>query len=211
MERAHGYARVSTLDQELGLLSQDKAITLYCQLKELELVNIYTDHGTSGKHPLAQRPRGNAMIKALRKGDHVVIHKLDRAWRNARDCLQTVEIWDAMGINLHIVDMGMDLSTPMGRCFLTISAAFAEMERNVISQRTKEGLAQCVKPLGNRPYGEHPGEPETLRLALWLRRQGYSVRRVARVLDKIPAHKSRSGKPWDPEVLRRIMARASAS
>lgn len=203
---AFGYTRVSTTDQELGLVSQDKAIVRYCEFKGLKLLNIYTDRGTSGKHPLAHRPRGAALLRTLQPKQHVVIHKLDRAWRNARDCLATVERWDKEQVTLHIVDMGMDLSTPLGRCFLTIAAAFAEMERAFISQRTKEGLAQSDKVLGNRPYGTLEGELDTLRYAGWLRAQGYSWARAARALDK-SGYPSRSGKPWDPEVLRRVMAR----
>lgn len=200
---ALGYTRVSTTDQELSLVSQDKAIVAYCEFKGLQLLNLYTDRGTSGAHPLGQRPRGAALLRSLQPGNHVVIHKLDRAWRNARDCLATVEAWDKQQVTLHIVDMGMDLSTPIGRCFLTIAAAFAEMERAFISQRTKEGLAQSTKRLGNTPYGETPAEGAAVQFALWCRRQGYSWSRTARALDR-SGHPARSGRPWHPEALRRI-------
>lgn len=204
--RAFGYTRVSTVDQVNGLQAQDQAIARYCEFKGLELANLYTDHGCSGKHPLGQRPRGAALLRDLRPGDHVVIHKLDRAWRNARDCLATVEAWDAQGVILHIVDMNLDVGSPMGRCFLTIAAAFAEMERRFISQRTKEGLAQSDKIPGPPPFGSTPEEAETLGRARWMRAQGYSYLKICRALDQ-QGRTTRTGKTWDPGTLRRILTR----
>ena len=84
------------------------------------------------------------MFKALRRGDHLVITKIDRAFRSTADCALKVGMLHRMGVRLHIVDfMGdsVDIATAQGRMFLHIVAAFAEYERELISQRTKEGLA----------------------------------------------------------------------
>jgi len=215
----YGYTRVSTIEQVLGLRAQDDAILKYATFKSLEISNIFTDRGTSGAHPLLQRPRGNALEKVLKSGDHVIIHKLDRAWRSARDCLNTVERWEENDISLHIVDQQIDTSTPLGKCFLTISAAFAEMERNVISQRTKEGLAATDRHVGGVPFGQqrdligngklidNPAEQKIIRLISGL----YST---GKMKSHIPAHLTqcgifrRDGTEWTTKSVARVLKRS---
>ncbi len=101
---------------------------------------------------------------------HIVIPKLDRAWRSAVDCLDTLEVWNAKEIQCHLLDLGgntLNLSTPIGRFFLTIAAAFAELERSLVGERTKNALAQKIRGgyrAGTLPYGyrrdfDAPGRP----------------------------------------------------
>jgi DNA invertase Pin-like site-specific DNA recombinase len=213
--RALAYLRVSTEEQILGLQAQNEAIRAYATFKGLDLQGTFTDAGVSGRHPLRQRPQGCAFYSRLRRGDHAVIHKLDRAWRNARDCLATVEQWEADGITLHIVDMSLDLSSPMGKCFLTISAAFAEMERNMISVRTKEGLAATARYLGGVPFGwrrgpqgkleADPGEVATCRLIVGLSSKGHAKKEVPGILQNLNI--TRRGKPWNRKSVAAILRR----
>ena len=75
--------------------------------------------------------------------------KLDRMFRNAGDCLATVEAWDRAGVALHVVDLGgnaIDTTSAAGRFMLVVLAGAAEMERNLIRERTKAALA--VKTVG---------------------------------------------------------------
>jgi DNA invertase Pin-like site-specific DNA recombinase len=89
---------------------------------------------------LAKRPAGAKVAALLESGVcDVVALKLDRLFRNAADALATTEEWHQAGISLHLVDMhgmALDTGSSMGKMFLTMLAAFAEFERNVISERT---------------------------------------------------------------------------
>ena len=71
----------------------------------------------------------------------VVAAKLDRLFRDAADCLNMSRRWDDAEVGLHLIDMGIDTRSAMGRAFLTMAAGFAELERNLIGERTKAGQA----------------------------------------------------------------------
>ena len=199
---AFAYSRVSTREQRLSLTSQEHAIISYCNYKGLELRNIFSDVGVSGGIPLEQRPRGNALLATLHPGSHFVTHKLDRAWRNAADCLNVCKDLQQRGVTIHIVDMGIDLSGAFGQCFLTMAAAFAELERNLISQRTKEGLAATNNPVGQASFGynhdrtPNQNELDTLDMIFSLLDRGLSCREVADLLND-SGSTTRSGKSWD--------------
>ncbi len=97
--KAIGYIRCSTNEQAdsgLGLAAQAERIKAYVVLKGLNLVDLITDAGVSGGKPLATRPGGQKLLSAIRehKANAVLMLKLDRGFRNATDCLSTVERWD---------------------------------------------------------------------------------------------------------------------
>ncbi len=113
MKEAIGYTRCSTHEQAdsgLGLDVQTERIRAYCTLKGLALLDIITDAGVSGGKPLATRDGGQRLLDAIRKrkAGAVVMLKLDRMFRNAGDCLNTVEKWDKTGVALHVVDLGAE-------------------------------------------------------------------------------------------------------
>ena len=132
MMRAIGYIRCSTHEQAdsgLGLDAQAERIRAYAALKGLD-IDIITDAGESGGKPLASRAGGQRLLAAVREGKAkaIVLLKLDRGFRNAVDCLATVEQWERKGIALHIVDLGgnaIDTTTAAGRfrCGGLISAS----------------------------------------------------------------------------------------
>ncbi|UCC31059.1 MAG: recombinase family protein, partial [Phycisphaerales bacterium] len=100
----------------------------------------------SGGKPLGAREGGQRLLAAIRqqKADAVVLLKLDRGFRNATDCLATVERWDKAGVALHIVDLGgnaIDTTSAAGRFMLVVLAGAAEMERNLTRERTRSALA----------------------------------------------------------------------
>ena len=110
MASAMGYVRVSTDEQAasgLGLAAQRDRIAAYGRLRGLQLAGIEEDAGVSGGTPLAARVGGERLVRGLRRraSRHVVMLKLDRGFRNAADCLATVEAWERQRVTLHIIDL----------------------------------------------------------------------------------------------------------
>lgn len=148
MVGAIGYIRVSTEQQAnegASLPAQRDKIEAYCMLQGLELISLIEDQAVSGAVSLAERPGGRQLAEMLKRSGarHVVSLKLDRLFRDAADALQQTRVWDGAGIGLHLIDIGgqsINTSTAMGRMFLTMMAGFAELERNLISERTAFAL-----------------------------------------------------------------------
>ena len=170
--RAVGYVRVSTEDQAqngVSLDDQEARVRSYIHSRGFEEVQIFREEGVSAKIPLGKRPRGAEMIEILRrkvgKGQgaeiqHIVAVRLDRLFRNTVNALEHAQAWDRTGIALHVLDMGgsaLDTSSPMGRMFFTMAAAFGEMERRLIGARVKAGLdrlkAQGKTWVRKTPFG----------------------------------------------------------
>jgi DNA invertase Pin-like site-specific DNA recombinase len=156
--KAIGYIRVSTEDQKLSPEYQRNQIEEFCKKRGWELEEIIEENGTSGKIPMDERPRGAELCQAIndktREIDTVVILKLDRAFRNTEDCLHTIKAWARRGVSLHFVDMAglpVDIIQAMGKFSVTILAAVAELERDMISDRTKKAM------LVKRSHGEKTG------------------------------------------------------
>jgi DNA invertase Pin-like site-specific DNA recombinase len=128
-------------------------------MQQLSVVDVIRDEGVSASRSLRSRPGGERLLTALRgrEAEHVVAFKLDRLFRNALDALQQIEAWDKSGVALHLLDMGgtsLNTGTAMGRMFLTMTAAFAELERNLISERTR--LALETKRSRHEAYSPTP-------------------------------------------------------
>lgn len=164
MMKVIGYCRVSTEEQAqegLSLEAQADRIKAYCEAHGLKLVELLTDEGVSASKPLASRPAGSKLLDSLVGGraQAVVAVKLDRLFRDAVDCLATVKSWNEDGIALHLLDLGgsaFNSVSAFGRFFLTVMAGAAEMERNLISERTKTALAYKRSKgewLGAAPFG----------------------------------------------------------
>ncbi len=157
---AVGYVRVSTQEQTesgLSIQSQIERIQEFCKFKNLNLDKIIRDEGVSASIPLSQRQGGSELLSLTKDSKFVVIAvKLDRLFRDALDCLSVVKEWNKKGVNLQLLDLGVDTTTPQGKAFLTNAAAYAELERNLISERTKEALKQVRAQggvLGSDGYG----------------------------------------------------------
>jgi len=148
MSTAIGYIRVSTdqqAEEGVSLDAQRERLEAYAKMQGLDLVEIIEDAGISGTVPLADRDGGAALITALvdHQAKHVVSLKLDRLFRDAADALNQTRQWDKDKVALHLIDVGgqsINTSSAMGRMFLTMMAGFAELERNLISERTASAL-----------------------------------------------------------------------
>ena len=149
-EKALAYIQVSSqrqADEGVSLDAQKRRILDYAKFKDIPLSeeDIFIEKGVSGGIPLWDRPRGRTLKRKLASGQyqHLISMKIDRLFRVTSDMLNTVDDLNDAGIDLHIVDMGgqaIDTTTAIGRLFLTIIGAMAEMERGLISERTQEGM-----------------------------------------------------------------------
>lgn len=124
----YGYARVSTIHQDLEL-----------QLQQLEKENcdqIFSEKytGTNKKREEFQK-----LINLLQEGDTLVVTKLDCFARSTQDALKIIKDFFNRNIKVHVLNMGIIENTPSGRLIFTIFSAFAEFERDMIVERTQEG------------------------------------------------------------------------
>lgn len=126
-----GYARVSTEDQRLTL--QMDALTKY----GVPVENIHTDQASGTD---TRRPGFIAMMKDLRRGDTLVIWKLDRLGRDLSQLLQTAERLKEKKVRLVVLTEAIDTRTPMGRFMFNVMGSFAQLEREMIRERTMAGL-----------------------------------------------------------------------
>ncbi|CAO4183630.1 recombinase family protein [Methylorubrum aminovorans] len=156
----YGYRRVSSDGQEDGtsLQEQERRINALADLKGLDRPTFFEDV-CSGSIPLAERDGGATMLAGLEKGDSVIVTKLDRIFRNATDALAQADWFKARGINLYLIDMGVDPVTNDGasRMFFGMLALMAEFERARINERTQDGKkakrAKGGHVGGSRPFG----------------------------------------------------------
>lgn len=170
-----GYARVSTEDQSLQL--QIDALTeAGCELIFQEKV--------SGKN--ADRQQLKELRSQLRTGDTVVVWKLDRLGRSLRDLVGLVSEFQDRGIHFKSLQDHIDTSTPMGKFTFHLFAALAEFERDIISERTKAGLAaaRARGRMGGRPKGLSKKAQDKARLAESLyKERERSIREICDHLD----------------------------
>lgn len=143
-----GYARCSTTHQDQDLTAQrDRLMSL-----GVETENIYTDVGLTGTN--RDRPGLRESLAAARAGDTYVVTKLDRLVRSVRDAKDIADELEAKGVSLSIGGSVYDPHDPMGKMLFTNLAMFAELEADLIRQRTREGMA--VAKAKGRLRGKQP-------------------------------------------------------
>ena len=151
-----GYARVSTTEGRQVLDRQLDALNAAgCE-------RVFEDRASGAA---ADRPNLAACLDYLRRGDVLVVLDLDRLGRRAGELISLIDELDQRGVGFRALNSPMDTTTPAGRAFLQIQAAFAEMERNVIRQRVREGVtaARARGRKGGRPRIMTPRSYATLR------------------------------------------------
>lgn len=203
------YRRVSTREQAdkgAGLDAQRTALNFGLQMKEATALTWdCVDRGKSGKN--LKRDGLDSALKLIRAGEAggLIVSKLDRLSRSLLDFAWLMATAESEGWNIVLLDLGVDLRNPAGKAMAQMLAIFAEFERNVISQRTKDGLAE------KRDQGVRLGrpvsiDPELLNsiVAMWMSEGSYSA--VARWLNQAQVPTVQGGKQWYPMVISKLVA-----
>lgn len=217
-KRAVLYLRASTRRQELSPSAQRKMVAEWARAKGIEVVAEFLDHGVSGAAELADRP---ALMKALQSlqdldAGVVAVAKRDRLGRSVEVLVLVEREVRRLGARVMAADTSND-DAPSARFMRRVLDAVAEHERDLIRARTRAALeVRRVRGLrtGSVPLGftcDDAGqlvvnikERRAAGLARRLRQEGLSLRTVAERLDEA-GHRTRSGSPWHPEQIRRLL------
>ena len=225
-QKSIAYIRVSSkrqVDEGVSMEAQKRRILEYARFKGLNLADddIIIEEGVSGGIPIWERPRGRLLKQKLSTGQYanLISMKIDRMFRMTTDMLNTIDELADAGIAIHIVDMNgeaLDTSTSMGRFFLTVMGAMAEMERGLISERTQEGMNQLKathQKFTQSLYGWNAkedgllypnwNEQDVIDYVHWqIDVNGMSASAVARNLNKLNIKGKRGGKWYSSGLIR---------
>jgi len=209
-----GYTRVSTDEQAssgLGLKAQRTLIEAECERRGWELVQVFEDAGASGK-ALSGRPALAEALEAVRGGSAgaLVVAKLDRLSRSLLDFASLMEDARREGWALVILDLGVDTTTPSGEMIANVMATFAQFERRLIGQRTKDALA--VK----KREGVKLGRPVAVDNAVAKRivrerRRGRSLREIAEGLNEDKVGTAHGGDRWYASTVKAVLERSTVN
>jgi DNA invertase Pin-like site-specific DNA recombinase len=229
--RCYGYVRVSTDQQALSPEAQrhtiadaarriGRAIDAWFQDAPVQNSDGSWNDAQSGKIPLPERKAGGALCERLNKGDLVIVAKVDRAFRKLSDCVIILDRWERHEVGLILCDFPMlsDLTNPFGKALIQIVAVFAEIERKLIAQRTKEALA--LRKRTGHAHSRYPGygskwqrrwdrvqgkyikvkvhdeeERRIMRQIVTRRRDGYGWDAITRDLEQQKI-RTKDGTPW---------------
>ena len=156
-----GYARVSTVDQDPAL--QIRA------LDEARCERIFTDHASGASR---SRPQLDRLFDSLRGGDTLVVWRFDRLGRSVSHLVDVVNRLHTRNVALESLTEGIDTNSAAGEAVFTVIAAFAQMERRLISERTSAGIAAARR--NKRHWGRTSKfhDPETVKTVQALLREG---------------------------------------
>lgn len=205
--RVLGYVRCSTSEQAdsgAGLEAQRQAIEAECERRGWQLVETAEDAGYSAKN--LKRPGIQDALTRLRAGDAdaLVAAKLDRLSRSMLDFTDLMARAQKQGWAVVALDLGVDTTTPSGEMLCHVLASFAQFERRLIGQRTKDALA--VK----RSEGVRLGRPretpdEVVQRILSERESGATLQAIADRLNADSVPTVRGGRCWWPTAVRAVL------
>jgi DNA invertase Pin-like site-specific DNA recombinase len=138
----YGYVRVSTQEQDL--------IRQLDILEKYNCTKILTEKISGTK---SNRPELEKLKELVREGDIIVIESFSRLGRSTKDLIELVEYFEGIGVKIISAKENFDTNTPQGKLMLTVFQAFSQFERDLIAQRTREGLASA------RARGRKGGRP----------------------------------------------------
>lgn len=203
-----GYTRVSTEEQAhsgLGLEAQKALIEKEALERGWNIVAWYEDAGISGKD-IERRPGLQAAITALDNGaaHGIVTAKIDRLSRSVLDAAQLLDHASKKGWKVLSCDLAIDMSTPMGEALAAMMVVFSQLERRLISQRTKDALA------AKRARGEQLGRPSSLPLNVVERivtavNNGQSMNSLANELTNEEVPTAQGGKRWYASTIKGVL------
>tara|TARA_B100000809_G_scaffold40008_1_gene34972 strand:+ start:2373 stop:3062 length:690 start_codon:yes stop_codon:yes gene_type:complete len=220
--RAIAYIRVSTDRQEHSPKAQLERIQAYCTMHGHELVAVYQDAQTAKN---LDRPQVQLALEAMAAGDAevLVIAKLDRLMRSLRDLQDLVDISAAGGWVFASITEQFDTSSAMGRFVLNIIGAVAQMEREVIAERTRD-VMRHLKSNGKRwtkdaPYGfgwedkaliRHTTEFNILMSMMGMARAGVGPTKIAEAFN-LRGWVNRAGRAWSRQRVHKILQQSKGA
>jgi DNA invertase Pin-like site-specific DNA recombinase len=205
-----GYVRVSTEEQSTsgaGLAAQRTAIEAECLHRGWQLVEVIEDAGYSAKD--LKRPGVQMALETLRSGEAsaLVVAKLDRLSRSMLDFTAVMATASKQGWALVALDCAVDTTTPAGEAMAHVLATFAQFERRLIGQRTREAMAE------KRKQGVRFGRPVSLPAAVRERiaserKAGRSLAAIAELLNEERVPTAQGGRQWWPSTVRAVLRAA---
>lgn len=171
----YGYIRVSTEGKGQTTDNQRKII----EDAGYNVAAFFSEDGVSGSVKAFRRPAFSKMLEWVKAGDTIIITMIDRLGRSASDILNVVEELKNRGIKLKVMQFdGMDITSAMGKMILTCMSAMAELERNILIERTKAGLDR-TKAQGTKLGRPLTIEPKTLRDIVMHKSCGWSLDKLS--------------------------------
>ena len=205
MKKVALYSRVSTNMQQNGLEAQTRSLLEYCKTKGITDYEVFEDFNVSGSK--ASRPQLDRMMREVREGKigMVVVYSFSRFARSTRFLLESLEEFSFLKVNFVSISESVDLGSALGRAMFTIISAIATLERELISERVRNGMVNA------RAKGKKIGRPQTINddLIATLRAENYSYREISKMLNigqgsittavRRAAQKSKSSDQTEPE------------
>jgi DNA invertase Pin-like site-specific DNA recombinase len=209
--RVIGYVRVSTDEQAVsgaGLEAQRLAIIAECKRRGWQLLEVIEDAGWSARD--LRRPGIKAALEVLEAGDAkaLVVAKLDRLSRSLLDFAGLMAKAQRQGWGVIALDVQVDTSTASGEAMANMLATFAQFERRLIGQRTKEALA--IKKASGVRLGRPPLVPQSvIRRIQRQRARGETLRVIAESLNRDNVPTAQGGAEWYAATVRHVLLRTS--
>ncbi|EQC44527.1 resolvase, N-terminal domain protein [Bacteriovorax sp. BSW11_IV] len=173
------YCRTSTSLQENGLQSQRRALIEYCKSRGHKNYVVYEDFGISGA--IKSRPALNEMMDRVDKGevDIVIVYSFSRFARSMKHLLEALDVFKEKGTEFISISENIDTTSAVGSLIFRILASLSEFERQLISERVKNGMINAKakgKQIGRRK--ERPTDS-----ILELRRKGFTYKQISKLLN----------------------------
>jgi len=218
--RFFSYCRASTGDQKITLDDQTDKIKNFCNYKGYELVENFIDSGVSGSTNAKERPEMKKLLDRLvkKEADGLICSKIDRLSRSSGDFINIMNYFNKNNIQLIFLEPEIDTRTPIGKMILTIMSSVAELELNMIRQRTKDALRKKKEKgesYGQTPYGktkdenkkllDNPEEQKNIALIIKLYNNSMSVKDICIKLMEDKIERKKDNLKWYPTQINRIL------
>lgn len=221
------YIRVSTSQQAaegISLEAQKQRLLKYCEFNELDVISVISDEGLSGSNSNRQGYKDLMELVRTKQVEAVAVYSLSRFARNTIEVLKSIEVMNKNNIQFHSLTEKIDTTSPTGRFFLTTLAALGQLEREQISERTKDALAHKKSKserVGQIPFGykldedgihliENEREQKIISLVLSLRKLGLTYKNIAAELEKRGLKSKANKVKWGATQIRNIIIKQAA-
>jgi DNA invertase Pin-like site-specific DNA recombinase len=172
------YSRVSTANQDNGLEAQERALESFCKNANIKYYKKFSDKNISGAKE--SRPQLDLLLQEIENKNisKVIVYSFSRFARSTKHLLNALEMFKKHRVEFISISENIDTSSAIGTAFFTIIGAIAQLERELISERVKNGLRNAIAK------GKKVGRPKTrpANAILSLRAEHYSYREIAKML-----------------------------